>query len=179
MKEEGIIEKYNSNVYRATPKKDKIIFVKESLKEFNRVSANGLARRYIGIFKNTKKKPPSVLKREFNGILRDLVDLGILCKNGSSRGVQSYIKIIYPNRLKGLKNEDFEKHVRNHIKNNRHISLRDFKYQYNKNNLKHEPIDNTLFFKILRKLTEKGLVKRTDKFLWERIDKKGTIEYRD
>ena len=76
-----------------TPKRTLILFVRDYLKEFGRITARGLARKYENIFKNTKRKPDKQLIKDFTIILKDLVDLGILRENGSSRGVPAYTKI--------------------------------------------------------------------------------------
>ena len=87
-----------------TPKRTLILFVRDYLREFGRITAKGLARKHENIFRNTKRKPDKQLIKDFTVILKDLVDLGILKKSGSSRGIQSYTKIINPDKLEGLKN---------------------------------------------------------------------------
>lgn len=81
-----------------TPKRVLILFVRDYLREFERITARGLARKHENIFKNTQRKPDKQLVKDFAVILTDLVDLGILRKSGSSRGILSYTKIINPDK---------------------------------------------------------------------------------
>ena len=88
---------------KMTPKRKKIFFVRDYMKEYGKITAKGLARKYENIFRNTKRKPDKQLIKDFTVILTDLVDMGILKKNGSYRGNITYTKIINPNNLKGLR----------------------------------------------------------------------------
>lgn len=76
-----------------SPKRKRVFFVRGYMKEYGKITAKGLARKYENIFRNTKRKPDKQLIKDFTVILTDLVDMGILRKYGSSRGVPSYTKI--------------------------------------------------------------------------------------
>jgi Fe-S oxidoreductase len=105
---ESVISKSSNNKISnkiITPKRTLILFVRDYLKEFGKISARGLARKHENIFRNTKRKPDKQLIKDFSVILKDLVGLGVLRGSGSSRGVPSYTKIINPDKLEGLKNE--------------------------------------------------------------------------
>jgi len=87
-----------------TPKRAKVFFVRDYLRGVIKLSARGLARKLEGIYRDSTKKPDKQLVRDFTVILNDLVDLGILKRRGSIRGVPYYEKIINPNKLKELRN---------------------------------------------------------------------------
>lgn len=92
-----------NKISNITPKRTLILFVRDYLREYGRITARGLARKHENIFKNTKRKPDKQLIKDFTVILNDLVDLGMLKKSGSSRGVPSYIKIINQDKLEVFK----------------------------------------------------------------------------
>lgn len=83
---------------KVTPKRLKILFVRDYMKEYGKITAKGLARKHENIFKNTRRKPDRQLVRDFNEILTDLVGRGILKKYGRSI---SYVKVI--NQVRGIK----------------------------------------------------------------------------
>lgn len=91
------IKKKSSHI-KMTPKRIKVLFVREYLKGVKKVSATGLARKHENIYKNTRKKPDKQLVKDFKVILNDLVNLGILKKRGFIRSVPYYEKIINPNK---------------------------------------------------------------------------------
>lgn len=90
---------------KMTPKREKILFVRDYMKEYGKITDKGLARKHENIFRNTKRKPDKQLVKDFAVILTDLVDMGILKKYGISRGSISYVKVINPDKLEGLRNE--------------------------------------------------------------------------
>ena len=80
-------------VQKKITKRTLILFVRDYLIKFERVSATGLARKYEGIYANKIKKPNNQLVKIFTIILNELVDSGILRKYGSVRGIPIYRKI--------------------------------------------------------------------------------------
>ncbi|KKN51801.1 hypothetical protein LCGC14_0619010 [marine sediment metagenome] len=93
-----------SSTIEMTPKRVKIFFVRDYLKIFGKITAKGLARKYEGIFRKTRKKPNNQIIKDFTEILHDLVDLGKLYKCGSYRGNIVYMKRINPDNLEELRN---------------------------------------------------------------------------
>lgn len=87
-------KKITPKITQKVTKRTRILFVQGYIKEYKKISATGLARKYENIFRNTKRKPDRQLIKDFTVILNDLVGMRVLKKYGSSRGVPAYIKII-------------------------------------------------------------------------------------